>query len=422
MKKFVSILLALAMMLAMLTSCGSSSGNDSTQDAESSTTAESPAASEEESAAPSEETADESPAASAGGAYQIGINNWVAGVYGLDALVYQASQVLEGVGDTCTIVNDGAELDKIISDLENMVNSGMDGVMWFGLLETNFSVGPQICEDAGVPFVFYDKLPHEQENVDAVLDMTYYAGGVGTDDYTCGYNMGVYAMDNGDSTFIMAGTEVGDPTSDYKLEGFEAAVTERGGTIVDTCHISSDAALTVSDMISAHPDVDAIYCTGDTGTLAAVSVLESTGLGFNIYGNDLGTGTVDYLRSGEITASTGGQYVEAAFAAVLLQNYLDGCPIRDENGQALMLYSIVAPIVPAEQVDIYEKIMISQYPLTADYLSDLFYANNPDVTAQDIVDAVEGFSFYDMVKYYYDLGEITDQDLEAAGLTYADLG
>jgi len=354
--------------------------------------------------------------------FTVGINNWVAGVYGLDALVYQAAQVLEGVGTSSDIVNDGAELDKIISDLENMVNSGDDGVMWFGLLETNFAVGPQICEDAGVPFVFYDKLPHEQENIDAVLAMEYFAGAVGTDDYTIGHNMGVFAVENGDETFIMAGTEVGDPTSDFKLMGFEDAVTEAGGTVVDTCHISGDAALSVSDMVSAHPDVDAIYCTGDSGTIAAVSVLASLGVDMNIYGNDLGTSTVDYLKDGSVTASTGGQYVESAFAAVLLQNYLDGFPIRDEDGNALMLASIVAPIVPADQVELYEKVMISQYPLTAEYLADLFYRNNPDVTAEDIVEAVDSFSFYDMVKYYYDLGDVTDDDLAAAGLTYSDLG
>ena len=53
---------------------------------------------------------------------------------------------------TLNELTDNANINNVQSDVENMINSGVDGALWWGVLDSYFQVGPQQFNEAGVPF------------------------------------------------------------------------------------------------------------------------------------------------------------------------------------------------------------------------------------------------------------------------------
>ena len=56
------------------------------------------------------------------------------------------------------VVNDEGTIEKSISNVENMIASGVDGIVYFGLSD-HIAIVAKMCADARVPLVLYDHLP-----------------------------------------------------------------------------------------------------------------------------------------------------------------------------------------------------------------------------------------------------------------------
>ena len=124
--------------------------------------------------------------------YKIGFNNALSGVYCLDILENFAVYGAEALGVDLMVVNDEGTIEKSISNVENMIASGVDGIVYFGLSDATFAIVAKMCADARVPLVLYDHLP-TPDTLAHLRNNPYFAGAVGEDDYDAGYPIGEFA-------------------------------------------------------------------------------------------------------------------------------------------------------------------------------------------------------------------------------------
>lgn len=232
---------------------------------------------------PSESPAAEAPAAgesdtaqeTVGNGRIIGINNWYSGVYALDVLTNNADYVVEINGDDCQQYNDEANAEKLISNLENMVSSGVDGILWMGMFENSLAAGPSVAENAKIPFAMYDKVSTNEEVRQKTREMEYFAGGVSCNDYNAGASMAEVAIKDGCTKALLAGAEVGDPNTDARISGFTETFEKAGGKVLSVSRVSSGEAngpqQACDNMIAAYPDADCMYGSGQDFTLAALN-------------------------------------------------------------------------------------------------------------------------------------------------------
>ena len=353
----------------------------------------------------------------------IGINNWFEGAYALDILCNNAKVVVENNGDSLQIFNDEGNAEKIITDVENMISSGVDGILWMGMFENNFVVGPQIPNDAGKYFAFYDKIPSNEDLKQQIIGMEYFAGGVSNDNYAAGKTMAESALEDGCTKALIASAEIGDPNSDARVNGFTETFTAGGGKVLSTSRVATSEAngpqQACDNMLAAFPEADCFYTTGEDFTLAALSVVAKTSSDheISIYGTDLNPTLLEYLKDGTLRACCGANWTSALYTAIMLENALDGCKMVDENGSAVIIEDAKMISVPSEYADMYQRFFIDENPYEEEEISNMLYVNNPDVTLDDLKAMISSYSLDERLIAKYNAGKITKEELEALGIT-----
>ena len=352
----------------------------------------------------------------------IGINNWFSGAYALDVLVNNAKYVIEENGDKQLVLNDEGNAEKLITNLQNMVSSKVDGIMWMGMFENNFSVGPQILEDAQTYFSFYDKVPTDETVRKNICNMKYFAGGIGNDNYVAGKGMAETALEDGIKTALIAGAEVGDPNTDARINGFTETFEAGGGKILSVSRVATGEAngpqQACDNMLAAYPDAEGFYCTGEDFTLAALNVVAKTSSDheIKIYGTDLNPTLLEYLENGKLAACSGAHWVSAAFSAIMLENAMDGHTLVDESGLPVILDSVPLLSIKSNYAKLYQKFFIDENPFEESEIKDMLYSNNKDVTLEDLKEMIANYSFENRMQAKYEAGKVTAEELKEVGI------
>lgn len=412
-EKLIAIGLA-AVIAAAGTACGQTESAPAEQSASSAddmeTVAEQPA-----SAAENTETS-----RSVGGRI-IGINNWYTGVYALDILVNNASYATETNGDTCQEYNDEANAEKLISNLENMVSSGVDGIMWMGMFENSLAVGPSIAENAKIPFALYDKISTNEEVKQRTREMEYFAGGVTCDNYEAGASMAEAAISDGCTKALLAGAEIGDPNTDARMAGFTETFENAGGKVLSVTRVSSGEAngpqQACDNMIAAYPDADCMYGSGQDYTLAALNVAAKQEAGsIRVYGTDMGPMLLEYMESGALSACCGANWTNSLYAGIMLENALDGKKMLAEDGLPAIIEDAKFISVPGSCSELYERFFVNENPYEKEEIEALLYSHNPDVELADLEEVVQAFSFEERMAAKLRAGKVTEEELKEAGV------
>ena len=58
--------------------------------------------------------------------------------------------MLDGVGDSMKEFTAEGNISNLLNNVENMVNSGVDGALWWEFLTSNYAVGPREYENAKI--------------------------------------------------------------------------------------------------------------------------------------------------------------------------------------------------------------------------------------------------------------------------------
>lgn len=159
---------------------------------------------------------------------------------------------------------------------ETAVIQGADAVVLSPVSSDSCSTVLDACEDAGIPVTI--------AAIGSTAD-NYYAF-ISADDYTSGYDAGIYLCDQakalgGDSIGVLA-LPMDRSNAKAKMAGLEKACEEKGITIAQTIQTSnltvSESTDMCSDLLTANPDIKGIYCMYEQAGIAAIDVVDNMGV------------------------------------------------------------------------------------------------------------------------------------------------
>lgn len=342
-KKFLALAIVAAMTVGLV-ACGSQAAEAPAEEpAEEAAEeeAEEPEAEEAEAEEPAaEEEAAEEPAEEPAGDILIGYtyptaNNEFWG----NALTY-INQVADTLGfkiqaDDCN--NDQAEQ---IQDVDAMISAGIQGLV---LAPQDASVVPGIldtCKSNNIPVVIVDRWPGDE-----LVAGEDYIAFLGPDDETAGYEQAKSLIEGGCKKLVGLGGFQGTSVAEGRKAGLDKALAEYPDVeLLQFEYVgenTDDGDAGMRNLLSAHEDLDGVWCYNDSLALASVNVLKEAGLipGVKVGGMDLLSPAVDSMSAGELWFSTGGHYYQSAFAALILYDTLMG---YEYDGDPVVKISLLA--------------------------------------------------------------------------------
>lgn len=352
------------------------------------------------------------------GGLKIGINYFGSASYALLLLKKNSEVVVQAFGGTPMSIDDEFNVEKIITDVENMIQSGCDGIVFWGPVETLYPTVSQMCLDAQVPFVLCDKAPTNQEIIDELLENPYFAGAITPDNRSYGVGMAEYALEQGWKTCIISAPGIGDASGTPRMEGFKEVFEAGGGQILDELHSddSASAQTKTEDSLVANPDPDFIYCTGSDFGIAALGALEKYDYDTAVLTSDFDETVLKALGDGKLPILNGDSLICGTYSAIMLQNYLDDTPLKDENGKAPWITDVKYFFIQPDQLALYDKFWIQEHCYSDEEMRQMSGKNNPDFDYNAFLDVVHNYSFAERLQAKMAEGKVTEDELKAAGV------
>ena len=296
-KKLLSVLLSTAMVATILAGCGSTAAT---------TESAAPAAEETEEAAPAEaaEETEEAEAPAAEGGRVFGYTCMDGTNPFFVALEGAIREVVEANGDTLISVDPANDSNTQIDQVEDLISRGVD-VMFVNPVDADGIIPAlDMLKDADIPMFGFDT---------QVGDMSYLVSYAGSDNYNAGYvcgkDLAEKCPDGGDILVLDSPTmqSVVDRT-----DGFLAAIEESGVAFnivgQQDCHGNQqEGNEKATDLLTAHPDVVAIFGGNDPTALGALSAAEAAGVSPLIYGVDGSPDIKKSMKEGSCVEGTGAQ-------------------------------------------------------------------------------------------------------------------
>jgi ribose transport system substrate-binding protein len=181
---------------------------------------------------------------------------------------------LEGADVSISAGRERASTDEVIGLIENALAKGADAIAVNGSDTKPLLPVLRRVIDADVPLVLFDAPAAELEGELAAY--------IGTDNRAGGEAGGKWLAEQ-----LPAGGEVGvvlcvasHPVTRARLDGFKAGLGDAPFKIVATGDAECDRAKgrkVMEDMLSAHPNLDAVFSSSDSQSLGAVAALEAAG-------------------------------------------------------------------------------------------------------------------------------------------------
>lgn len=323
--------------------------------------------------------------------YKVGVNTWGSGVPVLDKFADNGEYVVKLLGGTTMRASDDFTPDKESANVQNFCSAGVDGISLQAAGVTNLMQMAKTCEDAKVAFVLNTFLGNDSDREKLAESNAYYVGGVANDLYADGKGVAELALADGCKTAVVIGGNIGDNTQDLRISGFKDTFTAGGGTVLAEarCTNASEAPTKAADMLSAHKEAECLYAMVGDYIPGSLTAIKNAGLEdqMNIYMSGVDSTSAGFIKDGTVTAGCDGLFLGSLIAPTLLINYLDGHPIKDENGKAPDLLNAEFK-VDQSNIDAYMSIFCTDgvNPIPDDMLKSLCWRYNPDVTYQTYVD------------------------------------
>lgn len=214
--------------------------------------------------------------------------NEAAKAAGVDLIVFNANNVPSAQNDA----------------IETYITQKVDGIILIAIDVNGVKPAITAAKNAGIPVIAIDAQIPEGDNVSFV----------GVDNTKAGGEIGKFFADYVKNE--MGGTAkvgvIGALNSfiqNQRLDGFKAAVEESGQKIeflntVDGQNVQDVALSAAENLMTANPDMTALYATGEPALLGAVSAVTSQGRGdsIKVFGWDLTKSAIDGIDQGFVTA------------------------------------------------------------------------------------------------------------------------
>jgi ABC-type sugar transport system substrate-binding protein len=349
--------------------------------------------------------------------FVVGINYFGnAGI--LITLANNSKYVIEYFDGSAIMVDNNFTVDKIVTDIENLIATGVDGLVVWTPTPTLYPIISQMCLKAKVPFVLSDKVPEQQALRDQLRQNPYFVGGVAPKNEEYGIEVANYALSQGWKTCIVNTSMPGDPTDQPRFDAFKKAYEAGGGKIIDIVRSTgiSGGVAEMENSLVAHPNPDFIYGVGSGYGVGAVQALEKFNYNTKVVTSGLEEQVLDYLAEGKIAMANGDYWVSGVYSAIMLQNYLDGVPLKDENGQAPIYDQVGFFNVESQQVDLFKKCFVYQPIYSKSEILQMSGKNNKDFDFEAFVKVIENYTLEDRVAQKLKEGIVTEEEVTNAGI------
>lgn len=254
-------------------------------------------------------------------------------------------------GDELVIFNANNDPAAQNSAVETYIQQGVDGIVVVAIDVNGIMPAVEQAVAAGIPVVA----------VDAVLPDGPHAAQVGVDNATAGAMMGEFfleymASDMGGEAKVGIVGALNSSIQNIRQAGFVDTIEGADGvsmaTVVDGQNVQDLALSAAENLITANPDLDAIYATGEPALLGAIAAVESQGRqdSIKVFGWDLTAQAIAGIDAGYVTAVIQQDPAQMGGTAVAVLNTLA------EGGSTDAIVSVPVTIVTTENVDDFRSI------------------------------------------------------------------
>ncbi|MDO9495133.1 MAG: substrate-binding domain-containing protein [Nocardioides sp.] len=207
-----------------------------------------------------------------------------------------AEEAADAAGCELTIANANNDSAKQNSDIENFVTQGVTGLIVVAIDVNGVVPAVNAAKEAGIRVVAIDAQLEE-----GVADTF-----VGVDNEEAGAEAAQWVIDQG----LADGASYGvvDARNSFiqnqREDSFREAVDAAGAThtqSVNGDNVQEKAATAAQNLVTAQPDIDFVYTTGEPATVGAVAALDAGGP-TKIIGWDLTAEVISGIDSGLVTA------------------------------------------------------------------------------------------------------------------------
>lgn len=379
MKKFLAILLALALAAAIFAGC--STEPEATQN---------PPSTEPDNASdtPSSE-------------FTIGINFYSisdslgSAVY--DNLNYIADSI-DGVKNQWLVISSYDETAQI-SDCENLISAGVDALIYMPISDNVAGKVADMCEEAGVYNILTMRNISDADTLTRLSGYQYFLGWCAEDYVSAGYEVYQCAVEDGrttSGTIFFEENAVLAKINDGYRKGFEEGkinnVTQY--TIAGT---TDDLPGTVSNFLTLYPEIDCVFTAmasqGAGEGMLNVLYSDVNMSGAKLYCFDSFEGMAEGFDADVLGAVACGQYADPIYCYMVVLNALQGNRLAEGQVQVMSNFLILAS---SEDLAVYEKYIDDRTTgfmvYSADELKNMLVSNNPDFTLETLQEIASAFS------------------------------
>lgn len=253
-----------------------------------------------------------------------------------------AQEAAEAAGCELTIANANNDSATQSSHIENFVSQGMDGIIVVAIDVNGVTPAVEAAQGQDIPVVAIDA---EVEGVDTF---------VGVDNEAAGTEAAQWMVDEG----LVDGQSYGvvDAKNSFiqnqREDSFRAVIDDNGAEYTQSVNgdnVQETAANAAQDLITAQPDLDFVYTTGEPATVGAVAALEGRN-DTQIIGWDLTKEVINGIDSGLVRAVIQQNPKQEGVEAVNELNAILG------GAEPTGFIGVPIEIVTSENVDEYRSI------------------------------------------------------------------
>lgn len=353
--KMIAIVLTMAMLLCVLTACGSSSTTQTT------------------AAGGTQEAAADNPgSAEAKTDITIGVVIWSTD----DGLGADSKKALDAAADALgikLIYRTGSyDAENQTTDYENLIAAGVDGIMCTTLVDSSTDELLKVCEDAGIPMQLMFRNIIDEEARNYCMSSDNFAGYVVEDEEGAGAAMVDKLLADGCKEIGLINREAGNGVIDRRQSGVishldELNVPYHVTTITNTA-TATDAADATSQLLAAYSGIDGlIMSSGSNGSIdGVITLLEGTNIKLTSF--DTPTDLTGSFQAGNLVMVVSGAQIDPMYALINLYNKIQGKPFSDKPTEILSNYIFLEK---AEDIATYDTYFSTFCTYTADEIVGL---------------------------------------------------
>lgn len=353
--KMIAIVLTMAMLLCVLTACGSSSTTQTT------------------AVGGTQEAAAGNPgSAEAKTDITIGVVIWSTD----DGLGADSKKALDAAADALgikLIYRTGSyDAENQTTDYENLIAAGVDGIMCTTLVDSSTDELLKVCEDAGIPMQLMFRNIIDEEARNYCMSSDNFAGYVVEDEEGAGAAMVDKLLADGCKEIGLINREAGNGVIDRRQSGVishldELNVPYHVTTITNTA-TATDAADATSQLLAAYSGIDGlIMSSGSNGSIdGVITLLEGTNIKLTSF--DTPTDLTGSFQAGNLVMVVSGAQIDPMYALINLYNKIQGKPFSDKPTEILSNYIFLEK---AEDIATYDTYFSTFRTYTADEIVGL---------------------------------------------------